>query len=268
MDFLRRENAPIASAAWEAIDDQARDVLRTSLSARSLVGVDGPHGFEHAALNLGRLDPASVEAAPGLYYGVRKVLPLVEVRVPFSLDLWQLDDVVRGARDPDLDPLVEAAHKLARFEERAIYYGFSPAGIEGIAQASTHARVELAKDSTAWPSAIAHASVRLGTSGFAPPHALVVGSKVFEEIAGDAGQYPLRKELEALVGSPLVVAPHVDCAFLVRADARADFELVLGHDIAIGFEAQHGTSARLYLTESFTFRVVDPAAVVVFESAA
>ena len=58
MDLLRRDIAPIASASWQMIDDQARDVLRMSLSARSVVGVDGPHGFEHAALNLGRLEPA------------------------------------------------------------------------------------------------------------------------------------------------------------------------------------------------------------------
>lgn len=267
MDLLRREHAPIATASWQVIDEQARDVLRTSLHARSIVGVSGPHGFAHAAVNLGRLEPASVEAAPGLYFGIRKVLPLVEVRVPFVLDLWQLDDVVRGARDPDLTPLLEAADKLARFEERAIYYGFAPGNILGMAQASAHARTELPVDASAWPSAIAHASLKLGAAGIAPPYSLIVGSQIFEAIARDTGQYPLRKQLEALVGSPLLLAPHVDCALLVRADARDDFELVLGQDISIGFEEQHGKHARLFLTESFTFRVVEPAAVVSFELA-
>jgi uncharacterized linocin/CFP29 family protein len=134
-----------------------------------------------------------------------------------------------------------------------------------MSQVTAHARAELPTDASDWPSAVAHASLQLGAAGVAPPYTLVVGSRIYEAIARDTGQYPLRKQLEALVGTPLVVAPHVDCAFLVRADARNDFELVLGQDISIGFEEQHGKHARLFLTESFTFRVIEPAGVVAFE---
>lgn len=265
MDLLRREHAPIASASWQLIDAQARDVLCENLSARRVVGVSGPYGIEHAAINLGRLAPTSLEATTGVFYGIRRVLPLVETRVPFSLDLWELDNVVRGARDPDLAPLLEAAAKLAQFEERAIYYGFEPAGIVGMTGASAHERIQLASDASTWPAVIAQASVKLHSAGIAPPYSLIVGPRLFQAIARDTGQYPLRKQIEALVGGPLVLAQHVDAAFLVRADATAEFELVLGQDIAIGFEEQHGKQARLYLSESFTFRVLEPAAVVCFD---
>jgi uncharacterized linocin/CFP29 family protein len=169
IDLLRRNHAPIAAVSWEAIDEQAREVLTANLSARKLVDVSGPHGWEHAAVNVGRLDPARKDAGGGVLYGIRKVLPLVEVRVPFVLDLWELDDVVRGARDPNLDPLIEAAAKLAAFEERAIYHGFAPASIEGMATASTHPRPPLGPDPSSWPEAIAHAMVLLKTAGESPP---------------------------------------------------------------------------------------------------
>ena len=127
-DLLRRQQAPIAPAAWLAIEAQARELLAANLSARKLIDVSGPHGWHHAAVDLGRLDPGAETAADGVMYGIRKVLPLVEIRVAFSLDLWQLDDVVRGARDPDLEPLIAAAGQLVAFEERAVYHGFDPAG--------------------------------------------------------------------------------------------------------------------------------------------
>jgi uncharacterized linocin/CFP29 family protein len=37
-----------------------------------------------------------------------------------------------------------------------------------------------------------------------------------------------------------------------------DLELVLGEDVSIGFESVGTQAVRLYLTESFTFRVLDP----------
>ncbi len=267
MDLLRRNHAPIAAASWKLIDEQAREVLSANFSARKLVSVSGPHGAEHAAVNLGRLEPPSVDPGDGVFYGVRKVLPLVEVRVPFVLNLWQLDDVVRGSRDPDLAPLVTAAGKLVAFEEHAIYAGLPSAGIVGMAQASLHPVLALASETSAWPEAIAQATILLRLGGVQAPYALVTGPAVFRAIEHHGGQYPLRKQIEALIGGSLVLAPYVDGAFLLAADATRDFELVLGQDVSIGFEEQRGQDVKLYLSESFTFRVLAPQAVVAFATA-
>ena len=263
-DLLRRHQAPIAPASWEAIDEQAREVLTANLSARRVVDVEGPHGFQHAAINLGRLDPGRMDAGGGVFYGIRKVLPLVEVRVPFTLDLWELDDVVRGARDPDLDPLIDAAKKLATFEERAVYHGFAPAGIVGMAQASSHPKVALDADPAGWPEAIGRAMVQLKSAGETPPYALIAGPNVFRALDVTAGQYPLRRQIEQLISGEIILAPCIDGAFLLPAENDGDFELVLGQDASVGFELQDGQNVRLYLTESFTFRVLEPQAVVAF----
>jgi uncharacterized linocin/CFP29 family protein len=264
IDLLRRDLAPFAPASWEAIDEQAREVLRGNLSARKIVDVAGPFGWQHASVNVGRLDPGRVDAGNGVLYGIRKVLPLVEVRVPFVLDLWELDDVVRGARDPNLDPLIEAAGKLAAFEERAIYYGFQPGGIVGMAKASQHELVQLRSEPKGWPQAIAHAIVALKTAGESPPYTLVAGRTVFQAMERDAGQYPLRKQIEQLIDGAIVLAPNIEGAFLLPANSEGDFELTLGQDISVGFEQQDGQRVKLYLTESFTFRVLEPQAVVAF----
>jgi uncharacterized linocin/CFP29 family protein len=267
MDLLRRHQAPIAEASWEAIDEQAREVLTSNMSARKIVDVSGPHGIAHAAVNLGRLDPGRVDAGNGVFYGIRKVLPLCEVRVPFTLDLWELDNVVRGARDPNLDPLIDAAGKLAAFEERAIYHGFPEAGIVGLSRSSIHELMTLPGDSSTWPEVVVQAMVTLKRAGEPPPYTLVAGPTAFQALELIAGQYPLRKQIEALISGDITLAPYIDGAFLLPVDNAGDFELVLGQDASVGYEEQQGQQVRLYLTESFTFRVLEPQAVVAFAHA-
>jgi uncharacterized linocin/CFP29 family protein len=60
------------------------------------------------------------------------------------------------------------------------------------------------------------------------------------------------------------MAPFVEDAFLV-SDRGGDFEMVIGQDISIGYESHTQKEVQLYFTESFTFHVVDPDAVVVFK---
>ncbi len=45
MDMLKRNLAPISAEAWEEIDEQAAAVLKTHLSARRAVNVQGPMGW-------------------------------------------------------------------------------------------------------------------------------------------------------------------------------------------------------------------------------
>ena len=265
-NFLRRSQAPLAQASWDLIDEQARELISATVSARKIVAVSGPHGSELAALNLGTLDPARVDAEAGVSYGIRKVQPLVEVRVPFVLDLWALDDVARGARDPELGPLLEATGKLVAFEERAIYDGLPGAGIVGMRQASPHPRQLLERDVRTWPEAIARASVLLKLAGVKKPHVLVTSSHVYEAIEQHAGEYPVRKQIESLIEGGIMLAPYIDGAYLLPVAGERDFELLLGQDISIGFEQQRGQAVSLYLTESFTFRALGPAAVVAFET--
>ena len=52
-------------------------------------------------------------------------------------------------------------------------------------------------------------------------------------------------------------------AATVRVSTRGgDLELILGQDLAIGYEAHTQNKVKLYFTESFTFRILEPAAVI------
>jgi len=88
MDILRKSFAPISEQAWEEINEEAKNILSSTLSARRFVAVDGPHGIDKAAVTAGELDIPARQAKTEVQYGVHKVMPLVESRITFSLNIW------------------------------------------------------------------------------------------------------------------------------------------------------------------------------------
>ena len=143
VDLLKRSLAPVTDDAWEEIDATAARLLKSQLTARRIVDFDGPHGWEFAAVNLGRLETAEEPTPQEVPWGKRLVLPLVESRVPFQIDQMELDGIARGAKDVDLDSLEDAARRVALFEESAVYNGFEAAGIEGIIPTSVASTSQL-----------------------------------------------------------------------------------------------------------------------------
>src|SRR6202044_2022497 len=100
MNHLYRELAPISDAAWQEIEKEATRTLKTTLAARRLVDFVGPQGWEASAVGLGRSESIAAPPESGnIRARLRKVLPMVELRVPFEMSIADLEDVERGAQD-------------------------------------------------------------------------------------------------------------------------------------------------------------------------
>lgn len=261
-DLLKRSQAPILAEAWEAIDDEARRVLKLELAGRKLVDFAGPHGWKFAAVNTGRLDPFDVEPVQGVSAGLRRVQPLVELRTPIKLAIMELDSVARGATDPDLDPVREAAERMARAEDDAIFNGNAAAKIAGILQMSPHPPVAIAAP-TDWPRAIVEARESLRRAGIDGPYALALGTGQYETLFASAEDgYPIVKRIEGkIVDGPIVRASAIRGGVLLSVRG-GDYELTVGQDLSIGYADRDRTNVELFLTESFTFRVLEPKAAV------
>ncbi|RQV98124.1 MAG: bacteriocin, partial [Calditrichaeota bacterium] len=76
MDILKKDIMPITDSAWEELVEQAEITLKSTLTARKFVDVDGPKGWEFSAVPLGRLEFPKGEKNKN--YGIRQVMPLVE----------------------------------------------------------------------------------------------------------------------------------------------------------------------------------------------
>lgn len=265
MNLLKRELAPITPEAWAQIDAEAKRVLTLHLAARKFVDFRGPLGWDKGAVNTGRL--ASVDAPlPAVGARVRVVQPLVELRVPFELSIEDLDDASRGAEDVDLDPLIEAAERIARAEDHAVLNGWSAAQVRGIIEASVHAPVSLSA-AHEMPFTVVAAKETLRRVGVDGPYALVLGPRMYDEIQAAAEDgYPIRQRIEPMVDR-IVWAPALGDQGMLVTTRGGDFELTVGQDLSIGYTGNDSSRVRLYLTESFTFRVLEDTAAVAIRRA-
>ncbi len=263
MNHLLREHAPITAAAWGQIDEEARERLAPALAARKLVDFSGPHGWEHSSTSLGRVEPIGDAPGDGLEARQRRVLPLVELRAPFSLSIEELLDADRGAEDVNFDALDDAAHRIAVAENRAVFHGWPVAGIDGIAESSTLEPIPLGDDCARYPRHVAKAVEMLLTAGIDGPYGLALGPDPYTRVleTGEHGGYPLLDHLRKILGGPLVWSPGVSGAVVVSMRG-GDFLFESGEDLSIGYAGHDADAVSLYLEESFSFRVVTPEAAV------
>lgn len=266
-DILKRALAPLTHEAWGEIDETARQTLGPLLSARKIVDFEGPKGWDFAAVNLGRLDVPKKPAPEGVGYGIRKVLPLIEARIPFRLNIWELDNISRGASDPDLSPLEEAAKELALFEETALYKGFKQGGIDGIIPSSPRTALQLPARAEDFPKTVAQGLDALQADGIGGPYALVLGPAAYQLLTQAVGPgYPVKRGVESLLQGEILRSRALEGGVLLSARG-GDFKMTVGADLSIGYSSHDAEDAHLYLAESFTFRVIEPAAAVALKPA-
>jgi len=260
VDLLKRNHAPITPEAWKQIDGEAKRVLQLNLAGRKLVDFDGPHGWQYSAVNTGYLT-IRTDGGLGVPWGVRGVVPLIEIRVPFELPMMELDNASRGAV-LDLPAVVSAAEKAAHAEDTAIFNGFKAGGIEGIIPSSPHPAITIPDDYADYPSIVVDAVETLRRGGINGPYALALGPGCYAGLAQAAEDgYPIRDRVEHFLDGPMVLAPKVDGAVLL-SHRGGDFQLSVGQDLSIGYAGHDNDKVSLYLTESFAFRVLERGAAV------
>lgn len=262
MNDLLRDKAPVTAEGWAQIDDEARRTLKVVLAARRLVDFKGPLGWEASAISLGRTRRLGPALQEGVISGVRQVQPLVEVRAPFTVSREELAAIGRGASDPDLNPVRNAARAAGVAEDRAIFQGYEPAGIEGIFQASARQQLIIPDKFEAYPEVVAEAIYRLRSEGVSGPYGIALGPRCYAGLTRSTSRgYPVIDHVRQLVDGPIVSAPAANGAVVVSLRG-GDFELTVGQDFSVGYLDHDADSVQLYLQESFTFRVIAPEAAV------
>ncbi|KIF70889.1 bacteriocin [Streptomyces sp. AcH 505] len=261
MNNLHRDLAPVSAAAWADLEAEAQRTFKRNVAARRIVDVPEPGGPELAAVATGHLDPVA-PPAEGVLAHTRHSQPVVELRVPFTVDRQQVDDVERGAQDADWQPVKDAARRLAFAEDRAVFEGYPEAGIEGIRAGSSNPAVPLPADVREYPNAVSRAITALRLAGVEGPYTLALSADAYTAVneTSDHG-YPIHEHIARLLDGDIIWAPAIDGAFLLSARG-GDFELRLGQDVSIGYLSHDATSVRLYFQETLTFLVHTSEAVV------
>jgi uncharacterized linocin/CFP29 family protein len=263
MNHLFREKAPITAAGWEEIEKEARRTLRALLAARRVVDFKGPMGWGASDVEMGRADPiASPPGGRGVQARLRRIQPLVELRIPFEMSRAELDAIDRGARDPDLDNVTAAAREVATAEDRSVFHGYEAAHITGICQKRASVGVPLGSSHADYPAAVATALTKLRDDGIEGPFSVVLNDQLYKDLSSrtDSG-YPIISHVQRLVDGDIVWAPGIDGG-LVISQRGGDFELSVGQDFSIGYLEHDTDKVRLYIEESFTFLILTEQAAI------
>jgi uncharacterized linocin/CFP29 family protein len=259
---LHRALAPLSDKAWAHIEHEARELLRTRLAARRVVDFVGPLGWEHSAIDLGRVQVLDGRVSGGALVRLRRVRPLAELRIPFELEREELELIDRGAGRVELEPLHEAAKVFAASEDTALFEGYPEAEIPGIVADSTQKGVTLPREAEEIPAAATEALEQLRQAGVSGPYAMALGPEPYAALeAAGGGGYPVLKHVERLLDGPVVWAPSLRGG-VVLSRRGGDFRLVCGRDAAIGYLSHDEKIVRLYLEESFSAELNTPEAAV------
>src|SRR5579864_113404 len=264
MNHLLRSHAPISDAGWTLLGEEARERLAAALGARKLVDFSGPHGWDHSASNLGRTRPVNPAPSEGVSGRQRVVLPVVELRADFAISREELRDADRGAEDADLQALDQAAHHIAVAENVAVFHGWEDA-IDGVVPASSHEPLPLGESAEQYPRQVAGAVERLLCSGIKGPYGLALGRDQYRRVVETAehGGFPLLDHLRKILqDGPVVWTPGLRGAVVVSLRG-GDFLFESGQDLSLGYESHDADVVRMYLEQSFSFRVATPEAAVV-----
>jgi uncharacterized linocin/CFP29 family protein len=260
MDYLKKSLAPLTDDAWNEINENAKQVLKSYLSARKFVDIIGPKGWDFSAISLGRLHIPQKEGPEGLKYGIRKINPLIETRVQFEVDKWEMDNISRGCKDPDLDSLEEAAINSAKFEEDIIYHGFEEASVKGFND-TAELKMDLPEDPKEYLSVVPQSINMMVNASVEGPYALIVSPEQWKSLVSTRLTYPLEKHIEDILGVKIIVSRVIDNAY-VASMRGGDFELTLGIDFSIGYDSYINEKIKLFLAETFTFNIYEPKAFV------
>ncbi len=261
MNNLHRDLAPISEAAWTGLEQEARRTFKRHVAGRRVVDVAQPGGLELAAVTTGHLDTIA-PPAEGVVAHTRRSQPLVELRVPFTVDRQQVDDVERGAKDADWQPVKDAAKQIAFAEDRAVFEGYAAAGIVGIRNSSSNPALPLPAEVRDYPNAISQAVTALRLAGVGGPYTLALSAAAYTAVneTSDHG-YPIHAHIARVLDGEIIWAPAIDGAFLLSTRG-GDFELRIGQDLSIGYLSHDATSVQLYFQETLTFLVHTSEAVV------
>ncbi len=263
MDIFKRNLAPIPQEAWDEINARAEDVINSFLTTRKSLKVDGPHGFSKTSISSGRLNLVDQKISKNVSIGLYDVKPLIETRIHFNLSRWELDNILRGTKDINLEPLEKAAQELALFEENVIYNGSKEAGIKGLITEAGH-RFELEDSSQVILDKVAEAVCVLKESYVGMPFNLIVSGKLYKALNKIHGSKLLGDLVKKIIGGEIYVSKAIEGGLLIPVN-HDDIEFTVGQEYTIGYENNDVKEVTFFIMNSYTLRVLDPNILVYFK---
>ncbi len=265
--FLHRDDAPFAESIWEKIDSAVIGAVKSQLSARRLLHVDGPYG-------LGLKDvPGSDESVEGkgqhAELSVSRPRPVAMIRREFALPIRDVASYEQSGLSLDLSAAVEAALAVARQEDDLLFNGNKNIGVDGLLSVKGAQRFELKdwNDTGVAAGQLIAAVTLLDQAGYHGPFTLALSPDRYNLLLR---RYPQgnMSEIEharTIIDGNIVKAPSIKSGGVLIASGRQYASVTLGQDIATGFVGPEENDYAFFISESIALRVAVPEAICVLK---
>jgi uncharacterized linocin/CFP29 family protein len=275
MSWRDRDGAPFGQEVWDQIDGVARAAADEVRSARRLLEVVGPLGFQSragVAEDEPVADDASDEAEGGVHVHVPRVRAMPVLHATFSLGARAV-----AAREGGREPLVlveaaEAARRIGRAEDRLLFEGSAAAGVRGLLR--QEGTVETPAGDWTDPGRAADdllgVLARLDAAGGHGPFAAaaVSPSRFYQLLRPHPGTAltPYQQLLPAFPGG-IVKAPGLADGAVVVLRGPSGPRAALGQELTAAYDGREGIFHRISLVESVTLLPGAPGSVAVLRGA-
>lgn len=277
-DFLQRDQAPLSSDQWAALDRAVVATARAALVGRRFLTLVGPFGPGVEALPSetvdgaagGQIDLLGNAEGEAVGAGARRYLPLPLVYKDFWIHWRDLEANRQFGLPLDTGKAAAAAAACVQAEDRLLFDGDPALGLPGLRTADGRQTVPM-RDWAEAGQAFADVvdGVRLLTSqGYTGPYALAVSPLLYAQlnrVFDSTGVLEL-EQVEKLARRgvyPTGVLPEAS-ALLLDSGAQ-NMDLAVAFDLTTAFVESSNLNYRFRVLESLTLRLRRPGAVCTFE---
>lgn len=266
MNILKKTTAPLSDIVWAEMQQQASEVFKNDLTARSFLDIEEPEELKSDGVSTGNLILPRDGMKNGIDYARKEILPFVEVKKHFQLSREEVRNLEKGYENVSLQPLTNAAKEIAHFEENAIYNGFGFGKIRGLKEIALRKNIPLSYDPEMFLKTLTNEISRLIEKGIARPFILVINQKLWDNVNFISDGFPVYTFLEDILEGPVIRSPFLSEKSFLITEHSGDFVLSLGKDFSIVFDEYIDDVVKFHFLESFTFRALNREAVVCFKN--
>jgi uncharacterized linocin/CFP29 family protein len=277
-DFLQRDQAPLRSDQWTALDQAVVQTARAILVGRRFITLVGPFGPGVEALpsdslagtTAGQIDLLGNAEGEAVGIEQRRYLPLPLIYKDFWVHWRELEANRQFGLPLDTGKAAAAAATCAQTEDRLVFDGDTTLGLPGLRNVDGRQAPPM-RDWGQAGQAFADVvdGVRLLTvHGFPGPYALVVSPQLYAQlnrIFANTGVLEL-EQVEKLARRgvyPTGILPEPG-ALLVDSGAQ-NMDLAVALDLSAAFVESTNLSYRFRVLESLVLRIHRPGAICTFE---
>lgn len=279
LDYLQRDQAPLARAQWNLLDQAAVETARSILVDRRFISLVGPFGpaIEAVPSDLltgnarGQVNLFGQSEGSAVEIEHRRFLPLPLIYKDFWVHWRDIESNRRLGYPLDTGEAAAAAAAVAQAEDRLVFDGDPSLGLPGLRTVEGRQTLQM-RDWGVMGNAfsdVVDGMRRLTASGFPGPYALLVTPLLYAElnrIFDGTGVLELEQvqKLARRGVYPSAVLPE-GTALLVDSGAQ-NLDLAVGLDLSVAFVSSENLNYKFRVLESLVPRIRRPGAICSFQA--